>query len=354
MSSFLGLALFLMFSNLLPSLVTAQTARDEEIQSYIEQLENSNDYRARAIAAKELGKMGLGAERAVPDLVTALRNDGEDIAVRFAALGALGEIGSASKDVKPELFKEIDTVLFDVSLKTGGGGDIFESVAYVLFQKMRGHTIEEDLKGAIVLVGEPVGGLKVSKEEINEQIKILKYHPNPKSRSDAAQALGKIVTDSKRIVPVLIEALEKDSDGWVRSNAAQALGRIGTDPEQVVPVLIEAMEKDSDGQVRSNAAQALGRIGTDPERVVPVLIEALEKDSDGQVRSNAAQALGRIGIDPEQVVPALIEALEKDSDAEVRSGVAQVLGNRSGTDPERIVPVLTKALKDDEEVGGSG
>jgi HEAT repeat protein len=58
----------------------------------------------RVTAAQQLGKLGISAKKAVPDLITMVEKDKEPLAVG-AAIWALGEIGTSAQDALPALQK---------------------------------------------------------------------------------------------------------------------------------------------------------------------------------------------------------------------------------------------------------
>lgn len=90
--------------------------------------------------------------------------------------------------------------------------------------------------------------------DVDTLIKVLETGQDPRSREDAAEALGGI--HDHRVVEPLIAAL-KDSDHDVREEAAEALGKIG-DPRARGP-LTEALT-DPDHDVRKEAERALRRL----------------------------------------------------------------------------------------------
>jgi HEAT repeat protein len=98
-------------------------------------------------------------------------------------------------------------------------------------------------------------------EEIDRLIQQLKS-PDPKVRSDAARALGKMGESAKAAIPNLIPLLQ-DPEPNVRSRAALALGRMGESAKATIPNLIPLL-KDSDPYVRWSAAEALKKLGYQP------------------------------------------------------------------------------------------
>ncbi|MBI3312168.1 MAG: HEAT repeat domain-containing protein [Candidatus Omnitrophica bacterium] len=123
--------------------------------------------------------------------------------------------------------------------------------------------------------------------------------PVPAVRGTALSALRAL--KKKESLPVLLQALERDSDPEVRWRAAIELEAAGD--KEAVPALIQALE-DQSPLVRAGAAEALKGI-PDPRSVGP-LVRTL-RDKDTAARRAAAEALGLIG--DRTAVPALARAL---------------------------------------------
>ncbi|NEU72665.1 PBS lyase [Hassallia byssoidea VB512170] len=188
---------------------------------------------------------------------------------------------------------------------------------------------------------------KLGSKAVPDLVKALQ-NKNPKVRSSAADALGKIGEKAASATPALAEALKNDNEAYVRSSAAQALGRIGKEAASATPALAEALKNDND-YVRSSVAYALESIGKEAASATPALAEALKNDND-YVRKSAAQALGKIGEKAASATPALAEALKKDKEAEVRKSAADALG-KIGEKAASATPALTEALKNDKQAG---
>ncbi|HBE19660.1 MAG TPA: hypothetical protein DDW51_19115, partial [Cyanobacteria bacterium UBA11367] len=108
------------------------------------------------------------------------------------------------------------------------------------------------------------------------------------------------ITKSEGAIPELVRAFNHpDSD--VRRSAAEALGKIGSDT--AIPELVRAF-KDPDSSVRISAADALGKIGSDTP--IAELVRAF-KDPDSDVGRSAVDALGKIGSDT--AITELVKAL---------------------------------------------
>ena len=248
------------------------------------------DPKVQVSAADELGRIGRGAEKAIPALGAALNGDtgpedgDDDIEVGFHAALALGQIGPKSLPV------------------------LSDALAY-------GHNGKVRFWAEIALPflgAEAVPSLTAALEKDNDDLAV---------RRTAAEELGKIGPDARKAISALSVALTKNTeDLTLRGYAAQSLGLIGL---EAVPALSEAVARDkgNDEFTRALAAETLGAIGPGAKKACPALIAALT-DTVAKVRANAAEALGKIGPGAKGAIPALSDALAKDPDESTRNMAA--------------------------------
>ncbi len=124
-------------------------------------------------------------------------------------------------------------------------------------------------------------------------------------------------TNGAPAVPALIH-WANDPDYWVRDGVVSALGGIGQRPDLAVPVLLNALEHDSNGMVRRDAAEALGAFANDSDAVLPELTKML-KDPDWQARGGALSGLGKIRAKPDVVIPLIVPFLSDENSVIERS-----------------------------------
>jgi len=112
--------------------------------------------------------------------------------------------------------------------------------------------------------------------------------PNPRQRSQAAQALGKL--QATCATADLAELVTNDLNTYVRSACAEALGHINA-PEAIFP-LMDAL-RDSCTFVRRAAAISLGQMQA--KQAQGALLQTLD-DSNFYVRRAAINAIGKLDI----------------------------------------------------------
>ncbi len=158
----------------------------------------------------------------------------------------------------------------------------------------------------------------------------------------------------ERAIPYLI-GLIKDTCPLVRVSAVYALGR--NTSLEAVPVLIEALSQDWNGYVRKGIVWALGNCND--RRSIPPLIHSLKTDISA-VRLWAASSLAQIAkLEYEDIIttiPRLIEGLRRDPVDAVRSNCAWALGQLCRELPSNVVyataiDALIEALVEDEDFG---
>ncbi|HEV2434559.1 MAG TPA: HEAT repeat domain-containing protein [Verrucomicrobiae bacterium] len=119
-------------------------------------------------------------------------------------------------------------------------------------------------------------------------------------------------TNGAPAVPALVH-WANDPDYWVRDGVVSALGGIGERADLAVPVLMNALQHDSNSMVRRDAATALGSFAKNSEAVLPELIKMVKDPPDWETRAGALSALGKIRNKPEVVVPLIAPFLNDEN-----------------------------------------
>src|SRR5262249_50875568 len=97
-----------------------------------------------------------------------------------------------------------------------------------------------------------------------------------------------------QVVPALVQLVNDKASPVARRRALSTLGRMGSNAKTAIPVLIESLG-DADVRVRRAAAYAVSQVGTGTQ-AVPALTKLL-KDTDDELPELAAYALGEVGGD---------------------------------------------------------
>ena len=372
---------------------------DETVSVLIQQLSQNPDANVRVSSAETLGRIGRGAEAAIPDLVRVLKD--QDVSVRANMAHALMEIETpeAIKDAVPALIQllqgpdeDVDYLKdwlvlgpfpsadleFDFLTDIGGeqnlnpkaGQQVKAQDGQVL--TWRSYRSKEAMVNLLEAIGKfenvtVYAYCEIANEELKKHGYIgsddgvavwingqLVHKNNVARRVQLDQDLFEINTkkDSNRCLVKITQgvgdwgfALRFSDNRVLRENAAKALGQIGS--EAAISALTQALQDES-RDVRLRITRALARIRL--VDAVPALIRALQ-DQDVGVRRSVAYALGQIGSGAKDAVardavPALIRALQ-DQDVGVRRSAADALG-QIGSGAKDAVPALIRALQDQD------
>jgi HEAT repeat protein len=186
------------------------------------------DGEVRSVAATAIGNLGAPARDAVPQLIAQLKNDKIKEA-RETAARALGRIGKAV----PEEQRPIEPL-------QAAAKDDADSVTRVV----------------------ALGALAMMNVELDQQVVAIRkflHHDDALTRMKASHALGGIGLPAKAASAEIVEVLKQETDGHRRGYVARALGNVG-DPG-ALPVLLAALEKESDAAAQGEMRGAIQKLG---------------------------------------------------------------------------------------------
>ncbi len=147
------------------------------------------------------------------------------------------------------------------------------------------------------------------------------------------------------ILPILVEAT-KSSDADIRVLGVLVLGGISKQIPEALPYVLSAYE-DPDNAVRGAVIGVLSRIGPSAPEVVPGILRGL-KDKELDVRLQSIQALGSMDPSPKQAVPELALLAERGSPEE-QIAASEVLFKLDPSQSDRIAPRLLRLLRDSSQ-----
>jgi HEAT repeat protein len=237
-----------------------------ELELYLKAL-GDVDRAVRCRALRDLANFSAGEWQNTPEAVSQaigaivttglLRNsEGGDAAARTAAAKALGNIGSCSPSVVPQLL---------LLLKDEDGAVQIEAVR------------------SLHKIGEAAGAASVALAAM------LRDNGDDQLRGEAARALARVAPSSVAATAALRGALG-DQSGRVCVSAAEALWNISRTVDNVLPTLVQRL---TDPRARDQAIQVLYRIGPDAKDAVPALL-AVAADENRLFRESVILALRKI------------------------------------------------------------
>jgi HEAT repeat protein len=272
----------------------------------------------RTHAARSLGRIGLLAAAATPNLIALLKD--ADETVRCDSAESLAKVVVSGQRPADDATTHEPAVDALIALLNDAAPAVKASAARAL------GTLKKTAAPAVL-------GLVPLLQDQNESV-----------RTDAAEAISKIGSLNEAAADSLVEGLSSP-DNVVRAQTAEALGTIGTPAQDTASALVEAVADPND-RVRAKAVEALGKIGESAaELAVPSLVRAL-RDQDNWVSALAAEALGQMGDSADEAIPALMRALQHIN-PQVRSNAAESLG-KMGTTALRARRALENVCQDDD------
>ena len=121
----------------------------------------------------------------------------------------------------------------------------------------------------------------------------------------------------KRLVPVLIRAIDSNDRDALPLMAMEALAHLGPLAEPATDSLIATLLSKETG-LREEAALCLGHIGLPRPRVLAALASALEQDQLN-VQCGVADAIGSFGHAGGSAVPALAQRTKDSASRDARN-----------------------------------
>lgn len=331
-----------------------------------------DSFEVRVLAAEYLGLMR--AKAAVPALVK-LSGPGNELALRAAAIAALGEIadqrGAAPllavlRDGPESLQAAAASALIYIAdpatvtpllaLVAQRGDDARAQIVRVVGGVLRDRpepaarqALEKLARdGRLEVAIAAIAGLGAMKDRAaRDTLARLARSQEPHRRRAALQALGAIGDPEDS--GLLLDALRANDDR-VSGAAAWSLARVGTGPA-VVKALIE-VARDRGWSTAINSTAALAELAAREPDAVRAHEEALLKLLHHRhrfVRANAAETLGRLGAAAGQ--KRLLSVLRDDSSRTARTAAARALSRVPGADQGAVRKALETAAKDDADEG---
>ncbi|MEB3340796.1 HEAT repeat domain-containing protein [Okeania sp.] len=181
------------------------------------------------------------------------------------------------------------------------------------------------------------------KKTINALVKLLGYTSDNKTRTQAAESLGKIGTGNEYAIDSLVNLLQSTPNRWTRNQVAESLGKIGTGNEKAINSLVYLLKSTFD-DTRRKAAETLGKIDPGNQKAIDSLVQLLESTSNNQIRRQAAETLGKIDPGNQKAIDSLVQLLESTSDDKTRRQAAYSL-EKIGMGNEKAIDGLLQLLE---------
>ena len=254
---------------------------------YLTDLKSSNKYRA-SLCADRLGR--IGCERAVPELIEALKSGSRDI--KNMAVNALGLIGD-ERAISPlmERFREVIGEKEDIS------GRIIKN-ALIAFGPGALPYLLTELGSSLWRVRSRVLDVlcEIDDPSLKEVFLRALSDLEPDVRAKGARGLG-VIKEADGVIEPLTRLYE-DEVWVVRYHCVKALGAI---KDECSIELFKRAIADANWQVRRAASEALGGYGLS---AIKELTDVMLRSTDRFAREQVAEELQRSGL-----IYAIVESL---------------------------------------------
>jgi hypothetical protein len=297
------------FRGALAKVVKEKNVEKAIVESLIDQLEKRiESYSAIAV----MGALGPRAKAAVPTLV---RADVQGL----DASDALKEIGVTPAERLPGLVAELkgDRYQENAANKLADlGADARPAMADLLAEIKKPLPVAQSESDGIAVVRARMAiiaayaGIAGSKEALPVVVELIDKNQNPSLASELVQVFLRHEKNPERIVPVLIQSLERNSANkkdepfrWAvyqnyrmtvlfKKDLVDALGQQGEKAGSAVPILIKTFD-NSNADRKLDIVRTLGKIGPAAKDALPMLSKLLQAPEEG-LRTAAAEAIQAI------------------------------------------------------------
>jgi HEAT repeat protein len=276
-------------------------ATSPEVEALRKKLASELTY-SRRLAVEKLGRLGTEAESAVPDLVTALENDSDEM-VRLRSAWALGEIKQSERKTVAAL------LMATRDLNRGVAANALmalHSLGIPAVPRLEEALLVKDAQVRLA-AARTLWGLGRKPDEASlSAVRSAFDDPSPEVRQLAANCAALAGAEALPLVPKLITLLD-DPEAAVREVTAVSLSKLdlGGNSESA---LIRVLKQDSSKGARRAAAMALGKIGGPREQRIQALLGSLD-DQDKDVRGTSSRSMSQLGA---VAVPLLLDSLKSN------------------------------------------
>ncbi len=203
-------------------------------------------------------------KNAIPHLLTALNHQHPD--VRRGAATALGQL-SAQDAATP-----LGDLLGDEDRHVAEAAEFGLVSLGVIALPVLKQALDNPQPSTRLRAISGLGRLKTSAEDVSPRLAALLQEPNPEIVREAVIALGRIGSDSPRVMESMLHLAETTQDRNLQLEIIYSLGQFGTVGTDAVPYLIRQLEGDS-RNIHRAALVSLGRIGPTAKPALAVLID---------------------------------------------------------------------------------
>lgn len=228
--------------------------------------------------------------------------------VRLSAVFTLGGLGTAAKDALPALIQ---------------------------CQSDANEMVRDAADKAVRLIDQELAGGQLSDAQ-RSRIAALIADLRLRDARNSTKATSALAEIGRIAVPMLLEALQSETDQIARFQMFYALQSMGKQAAEAVPALLALLES---GRDVDRAADVLAAVGPDAAVAVAALMRLLDSPDALVMRVDSlVDALGRIGVAAQPHVPSILAHCDVEGSYR-RESRARALASIASTDPGAIVEI---------------
>ncbi len=281
--------------------------------------------RLRAQAIHALGRLGPAAGSAMPVLRIALGSpDNQVRALAASAIGLIGVRATEAIEALARCVEDDDPLVRQSVMEALARLGVEDGSARGALTAAMGKGREADEAWAAA----SLSAVEEHREAATQRLSDLLSSEEASVRFAVCKALCVLGRYARFASPLLLE-LCHDQDDMVAGAAIEALGASGSTSPHATAALALSLQHQSP-LIRQRAACALGKIGQAASSAAPALCAELS-DRDDQVVLAAVEALGRIGAGAAEAVP-MLQSLAGHENPAIREAVCQALLRVTGSD----------------------
>lgn len=330
------------------SMCTSESAFEQEVQNVlIEVLRTDPAPIVRSKVALTLGKYQYRmTKEAISKQYLVVRDvfeNDKSPEVRFSAAIALWDIKIGSDENKSEIANYVNPIIPELIRAAKSSQDT--EIKYLAID-------------ALGKIGSGLKGDSVEREKIFSQpqkvlpvlLNVLMSDPDKGARAIAAESLAKMKSETKSIVPNMIEAFKQEKELEVQLKIVDALGGFGKKAKSAIDTLEDALKQITNRQLRVHISRAIGQISQRSDALIFKMIETARSSSNTEERIATIELFASEASAPrrKEIVSSLIEILKIENESSIRRVIPNVLAEFE-SEYDSIIPILIQTLKGDSD-----
>jgi HEAT repeat protein len=174
--------------------------------------------------------------------------------------------------------------------------------------------------------------------------------PDKGARAIAAESLAKMKSETKSIVPNMIEAFKQEKELEVQLKIVDALGDFEKEAKSAIDTLEDALKQIANRQLHLHILRAIGQISQRSDAIILNMIEIARSNSNKEERITTIELFFSETSHPKrkEIVSSLIEILKIEKEPTIRMAISKTL-REFKSEYDSIIPILIQSLNSDTD-----